>query len=115
MKVIVKNYIKTAFSSKDAEVLYKLLEDAVHKHEQINIDFNGIEFYTTLFFGSAITCFVSELGPDEFASRISVSNLSELGKTAYQHSLDFAREEYLLTPEQKEDRLRALELIHAED
>jgi len=110
MTIRAGDHIETAFSADDANAINPIIEQAVAADEKVVIDFTGINFFTTLFFSSAITRYVDSLGPDEYDRIFEIIGLTEIGQTAYDHSLEFAREESQLTPEQKEARLAALDL-----
>lgn len=107
MTIHVSEFIATAFSPEDAEKINPVISQAVADNEVVVLDFSGITFFTTYFFSSAITRFVFELGPEMYDKKFQVTGLTEVGKTAYTHSLDFAREEIELTEEQKLARLEA--------
>ena len=109
MTISAKNHIVTAFSTDDAELINPVINEALAENDDITIDFTDITFFTTLFFSSAVTRFVYELGPENYDRIFNITGLTEIGQAAYSHSLEFAREEYLLTPEQKQARLAALD------
>jgi len=103
------DYIETAFSVDDANKINPVIDQAIEENDGVVIDFTGITFFTTLFFSSAVTRFVFELGPEKYDDTFQIIGLTEIGQTAYTHSLDFAREEYKMTPEQKQARITALD------
>jgi hypothetical protein len=105
MTILVEEYIKTAFSSDDAEKINPIINQAVASNDKVTIDFTGITFYTTLFFSFAMARFICEIGSEKYDETFQVVGLTEIGLTAYKHSLDIAREECKLTPEQKQARI----------
>ena len=70
--------------------------------------------YCISIFSSSITRYVFELDQAKYDRIFSVTGLTEIGLTAYNHSLEFAREEKQLTPEQKQARLIALDNLFNE-
>ena len=108
MTIHVADYIKTAFSVDDAKEVNTRIEQALTSDSEIILDFTGVTFFTTYFFSSSIMRYINDFGPEKFDEVFSVTGLTEVGQTAYSHSLEFAREEYLLTPEQKKARLNAI-------
>ncbi|MCL1873388.1 MAG: STAS-like domain-containing protein [Clostridiales bacterium] len=108
MTIHVEDYIETAFSVDDAEIIKKVIEQTIAANDKVVLDFTGITFFTTLFFSSAVTYYVFELGAEKYDQKFQVVGLTKVGQTAYNHSLDFAREESQLTPEQKQARLAAI-------
>ena len=107
--IIATDYIKTAFSVNDADAIGEAIKKAVLTEKKVIIDFTGIDFFTTLFFSSAITSYVFSHGSEKYDEIFEVRGLTEVGQTAYEHSLEFAREEATLTPEERQARLDAID------
>ena len=97
----VSDYIKTGFSANDAEQLLRIIEPMVEKSEKIQIDFSDIKIFTTLFFNIALTKYIVQLGVEKYEEMFEILNLSDVGKSTYQHSFDNAVEYYNLSEEQK--------------
>ncbi len=104
----VNQYIKTAFSAEDAETLLKEIEPILRSEEKIILDFSGIKLFTTLFFNNALAKYVLELGPEKYERKFAVENLSEVGRTTYQHSMENAKEYYKTSAEEKKERQQIL-------
>lgn len=100
----VNQYIKTAFSAQDAESLLKKIQPALDAGENIVLDFSGIKLFTTLFFNNALARYVLEFGPEVYAHRFEVKNLSEVGQSTYQHSMENANEYYRISGEEKKQQ-----------
>ena len=109
MTIQANNYVRTAFSIDDATTIKQKIEQVMESNEEVTIDFTGISFFTNLFFSSAITCYVFVFGIEEFNKNVHVTGLTEIGQTAYEHSLEFACEESQLTPEQIKAKLSAVD------
>lgn len=101
MMIKASNYIKTGFSAEDAEKILLAITPLIESEDVITIDFDGIKFFTTLFFNNALSKFVLELGPEKYIKKFELKNLSEIGKTTYEHSLQNAREYYNLPDEKR--------------
>ena len=104
MIVKVCEKIKTAFSLEDAEVISKILRTALEAKDKdviIELDFDGVRYFTTLFFNNAIVKFVGEIGPERYFEVFKLKNLSDVGMTTYKHSLESAKEYYALSEEEK--------------
>jgi len=114
MTIQAGTYIETAFSPDDADAISPVIEQGLALDDKVVIDFTGITFFTTLFFSTAITRYVFELGPEKYDQVFQIVGLTEVGQTAYDHSLEFAREEYQLTPEQKKARIAAIDSFLSE-
>lgn len=100
--ISVNQYIQTGFSSDDAEKLLSVIQPLIARKEKIVLDFSNVKIFTTLFFNNALAKYLVELGPKEYERIFEVKNLSEVGETTYQHSLDNAREYYSMSQEQRE-------------
>lgn len=100
--VRVSDYIKNAFSMEDASRIAPHIEEELQKSDRVILDFDGIRFFTTLFFNNAVTKYVVSLGIDEYKRRFSIVNLSEVGKTTYAHSLSNAVSYSKLSEEQRD-------------
>lgn len=105
MIIKVKDIIDTAFSLDDAEKLSAIIKDSLGKlksdEETIDIDFNEVRYFTTLFFNNAIVKYVGEIGVGEFVKRFNCVNLSNVGKTTYLHSLENGKEYYSLSEDER--------------
>jgi len=100
----VNQYIKTGFSADDAKTLLQAIQPIVDGGEKVVLDFSEIKIFTTLFFNNALAKFVVELGPDEFNKKFEVKNLSEIGQTTYQHSMDNAKDYYKISAKAQADQ-----------
>lgn len=96
----VASYIKNAFSMNDVNLLAPAIEAALHKGDSVVLDFTGVKYYTTLFFNNAITKYVVSLGLEKYQEMFKLINLSDVGKTTYEHSLTNAIS-YYETPLEK--------------
>ncbi len=101
MKIKICNLIKTAFSADDAEKIASAIQPVIASEECIELDFEEISIFTTLFFNHLIANYVLKNGPEVFEAKFSLVNLTELGKTTYAHSLENATKYYMLTLEEK--------------
>lgn len=99
--ILAKDYIETGFSVEDAEKLDKAIASEISL-DNIVIDFEGVKFFTTLFFNNALAKYVLKLGPENYERKFRLRNLSDVGKTTYEHSLENAKEYYKLPPEKRE-------------
>lgn len=103
------NYIKTGFSADDATELDKIIMASFSKGEKIVVDFEGIKIFTTLFFNNVFAKYILKMGPEEYKTRFTIENLSELGQTTYQHSFDNAVNYYKLSATEKEKQNEIVE------
>lgn len=98
--ILAKKYIETGFSVEDAEKLDAAIALEITQ-DNIEINFEGVKFFTTLFFNNALAKYVLKLGPENYESKFKIKNLSEIGKTTYNHSIENAKEYYKLPPEKR--------------
>lgn len=106
------DYIKTAFSSNDAECLGKQISELLKNDNKIVVDFKGITIFTTLFFNNAFAKYVIEIGPKKYDEKFELINLSELGHTTYMHSYNNAINYYNLSEKQK--KIQNKEVSHSD-
>jgi len=112
MTILAKDYIESGFSAEDAALLTPSIDSAVKETDaKFEIDFKGVQFFTTLFFSNALTRLIGELGKDEYKRRLHVVNLTESGQETYEHALDYAIEFYGKTPEERKKSGEIAELI----
>lgn len=90
-------FIKTGFSADDATELDKVIKPLFEKGEKIVVDFEGIKIFTTLFFNNVFAKYILKIGPEKYCECFKLENLSELGRTTYQHSFDNAVTYYSLS------------------
>jgi len=101
-----KSFVKDGYSADEAEKLLPEIEKAILAGEPFTVDFEGVQFFTTLFFSTALTYLVGEIGKEEYNRKVHVRNLSESGEETYRHALDYSIEYYQKTPdEQKHEQI----------
>lgn len=92
--IMVNEFITSAFSQEKALILRKVIEENLAKEDKIVLDFSGITKFTTLFFNFSTGYYISLLGPTVYNNKISLVNLSDLGKSTYDSSYENAAEKY---------------------
>lgn len=88
--ILIKDYISSAFSQQNALKIRRLVETLLKTEDKIILDFSDISKFTTLFFNFSTGYFISLLGPNIYNKKISLENLSDLGKSTYESSYDNA-------------------------
>lgn len=88
----VCEFTKVGFSEANAKPVYTQLEKSLSEENEVIIDFSEVDAFTTLFFNNALGKFFLDFGPDEYAKRIQVQNLSETGTVAYDHFITNAKQ-----------------------
>lgn len=94
MTIKVCEYIPNAFSSDQATVIRKVMEEVLSMNETITLDFEGIKRFTTLFFNFSTAAFITKLGPDVYKNSVVIKNLSSLGQSTYENSYNNAIKKY---------------------
>ena len=107
--IFAKNYIKTGFSADDAAKLNEIIKPMFDRGEKIQVDFEEITIYTTLFFNHVFAMYLTQIGPEEYDRRFEITGLSELGNTTYQHSIENAKNYYRLSDHEKTEQEKILE------
>ena len=96
------NFISSGFSKEEADLLQDAINTAVSAKKPFVIDFNDVNFFTTLFFSAALTRLIGEIGHEEYDRLITVENLSESGTETYNHALEYAIEYYAKPNDERE-------------
>lgn len=113
--ILVSSYIQTAFSMDDAMKLVPVIEEELAKEENIQLDFSDVKFFTTLFFNNAITRYVLSLGPQKYRDTFKLFNLSDVGMSTYEHSLDNALSFFELSDDKKQEAEKIISQTMQED
>lgn len=96
-KLIVSDLIKNGLSENNGllirEKIEKILEE-IKEGDSIVLNFKDITLFATPFFNSSIGYFLLKLGPEKFNKIFKLEEISELGKSTYQHSYENAVEIY---------------------
>lgn len=99
MNIKAITLIESGFSDDDATKIRPLISDSLKRNGEVIVDFDGVRYFTTLFFSQALTYLVGELGKEMYLSKVKVINLTESGADTYQHAVDYAIEYYAQKPE----------------
>lgn len=103
------NYIKTGFSAEDAKKLDAVIKPLFDKGEKIQVDFEGITIFTTLFFNNLFAKYIMMTGPEKYNELFTLEKLSELGETTYRHSMDNAIRYYNMSDSDRKKQDKNLE------
>ena len=97
-------YIKTGFSANDAEKLDAIIQPLFAKGQEIIVDFEGINIFTTLFFNNVFAKYITQIGSIDYDKQFKLLNLTELGESTYKHSYDNAVNYYNLSLNDKKNK-----------
>lgn len=117
-KIFVAEYTNSGFTQDDAEKIAVVLRAELSKLKEddvISFDFSGVKFFTTLFFNVAFTSLLKEMPFEDYSKKILLENLSEVGKRAYEHSLENAKRFASMTKEERETREQIIAEILADE
>ena len=104
--IVAKDLITSGFSKDEADLLTPKINKAISESTPFILDFDGVQYFTTLFFSTALTHLVGSLGHDGYNRMVTVINLSESGQETYQHAYDYAVQYYQKAPYEKEQERR---------
>lgn len=88
---------RNAVSSKDGETLYKKITENLGE-ELIELDFDGVEIFSTPFFNLGIGRLLEHLSADELNKKIEFKHLSHLGFQTLRRVIDNAKRHYASAP-----------------
>ena len=106
MIIVVSDYTKSGFSYEDAKKISEVLKEKLKElsgEDSLCFDFSNVKFFTTLFFNTAFTSLLTKMSLEEYEKKIQLVNLSKVGQTAYNHSLENAKR-FVNTPREELDR-----------
>lgn len=94
MKISVNQIAgRNAVSSSDGDALYKQIIANIDA-DSVELDFEGVEIFSTPFFNLAIGRLLERMPPDVLNSRLHVVNLSSLGFRTLRRVIDNAKRHY---------------------
>lgn len=96
-KIIISELIKNGLTENNGLIVREKIEPLLKElseDDTIILDFKDISLFATPFFNASIGYLVLNLGPDKFNKIFKLEQISELGKSTYQHSYENAVEIY---------------------
>lgn len=84
---------RNAVSSTAGDAVYKLIVEGIDK-EVVELDFAGVEIFSTPFFNLAIARLLERMSSDVLNERLHVLNLSPLGFNTLRRVIDNAKRHY---------------------
>jgi len=87
----VQTITKYAMFEQDGIRLREAICDALQKEAEVQLDFEGVEFFTTMFFNASIGWLFLSNGPLYIEEKIQIVNLTELGEITLKHSFENAK------------------------
>ena len=108
----------SGFTQEDAEKIADVLKEELSRLNEgdiIEFDFSNVKFFTTLFFNIAFTGLLKEMPFEEYNAKIKLENLSEVGRRAYEHSLDNAKRFAMMSSDERETREKIIAEILADE
>ena len=86
----VKDISQYAMFEQDGIKLREAILKALQHEEMVILDFEGVDFFTTMYFNASIGWLVLTKGPSYVAEKIKTNNISELGQLTWKHSFENA-------------------------
>lgn len=86
ISIRVSDFLSSAFSNEQAELLKQKISEYIDKEDKIVLDFSGITKFTTLFFNFSTGFFINTLGKEKYDNQFDIENLNDLGESTYIHS-----------------------------
>lgn len=90
VNVKISDVSRYAMTEEDGIKLRNIIIEEIEKDNNVTLDFSNITLFATPFFNSSIGFMYLKLN-EEYDKRIFVTNLTTLGETTYQHSIDNAK------------------------
>ncbi|HEY8118149.1 MAG TPA: STAS-like domain-containing protein [Methylophilaceae bacterium] len=77
MVINIVDYVKTASTYEDGEVIYKLISDAIRRDEQVILSFSGIPSVPSAFINSAILRLLEDFSFEKIREKIIFVNTTK--------------------------------------
>ena len=87
----VKDFLDMAFSYEDGMELREKINEALEKEQPVEVDFEGITVFTTMFFNACFGHYVFTNSFDWYTKNIKVVNLNQMGEETHRHSIENAK------------------------
>ena len=87
----VKDFINMAFSYEDGMLIRDKISEALATEQPLEIDFEGITVFTTMFFNACLGHFVFTNSIEWYEKTIKVINLNQMGIETHKHSIENAQ------------------------
>ena len=87
----VKDIMSMAFSYEDGMKLRESMAKAIATDGTVEIDFEGIYVFTTMFFNACSGHFVLTKSLDWYNDHVKMINLNAMGKETHNHSVENAQ------------------------
>lgn len=93
MTILLKEFLSTALSAQDGELLREKIQNILNNNpnEEIILDFQDIKLFATPFFNSSIGYFIMKLSPSVFDKHFNIKNISNLGNETFTLSYNTAK------------------------
>ena len=89
--IIVKDFLNMAFSYEDGMKLREKINIALQTEKPVEVDFEGINVFTTMFFNACFGHFVFTNSIEWYNEMIKVINLNQMGIETHKHSIENAQ------------------------
>ena len=88
--ITINAFSKEAATEKNGRILKELIEKELNKNTDITVDFKNIKRFASPFFNNSFAALSLKYGFDKI-ELIRLINLSEVGRLAYETSIDNAK------------------------
>jgi len=110
--IYIRDITKRALSDQDGLKLREAIRETLDKSNSSILDFSDINYFATPFFNISIGYYVLNLSPSVFINRISVQNISDIGKKTYERAVQNAIQKFEL-PQNSVDTIS--KIVHDEN
>lgn len=95
MRVHIKEIVgDSALTLEDGQKIFPLIKRRLDQNQEIELDFNGITLFASLFFNAALGQLLRDFKPEFLNRLISITNLNEVGSATMKRSIENAKQFY---------------------
>ncbi|WP_182200104.1 STAS-like domain-containing protein [Paraliobacillus salinarum] len=85
---------KNALSMDKGEKVYKAIRESIDNEKNVEVDFEGVQIFATLFFNTAIGKLLKDYHAEDLNDKIKFINLTDNGKNLVRKSIKNSAEYY---------------------
>jgi STAS-like domain of unknown function (DUF4325) len=95
MRVPIKQIVgDSALTLEDGQKVYPLIKRRLDQKQGIELDFEGITLFASLFFNAALGQLLRDFKPDFLNTLVKIDNLNDVGLATMKRSIENAKQFY---------------------
>ena len=88
----IKDIVNMAITEEQGLELRKKIGEIIERCDEIFLDFEDVNVFTTMFFNASIGYYILQYSPEKCKNIFKLKNISKVGEQTYNHSFENAEE-----------------------